>query len=175
MIYLILIIILVLVVYIISTGNRFKSLEVKIQESLSGIDVSLTQRFDVLTKLLSVCRQYAAHETETFEKLVGMRQNMTVSERTEYSGKMDRLTDQIRAVAEGYPELRSSTNYLELQKAIRDTEDRLQASRRIYNSNVSQFNQMLVQFPSSIIGNKMNLKPADFFRADEAKRQDVQV
>ncbi|MDR2529998.1 MAG: LemA family protein [Oscillospiraceae bacterium] len=159
----------------ISTSNRFRTLLVKIQESDSGIDVALTKRFDTLTKLADVVRAYAKHESETLSKLVGLRSGAGIAEKSELSRQMDEATVKIRAIAESYPELHSSENYRQLQDAIMDAEDFLQAARRVYNMNVSSFNQAIVQFPASMIANNAHYQPKEFFAAESSKREDVSI
>jgi len=85
------------------------------------------------------------------------------------------MAKQLNVIAEGYPELRSSENYRQLQDAIVDAEDHLQAARRVYNMNVSAFNQSIVQFPASIIANRAGHTPREFFEIEEKKRADVKI
>ena len=158
------------VVWYISTMNRFARLLVKISEADSGVEVALTKRFDTLTKLLDVTKAYAKHEMETMTKMVTLRKGMSMGERSEASRQMNALTDRINLVAEAYPELRSSENFKELQQAITEVEDHLQAARRIYNMNVSAFNQLLVSWPACIVGKNKNHTQKDFFAADEEKK-----
>jgi LemA protein len=162
-------------VWAISVSNRFKVLLVKIGEADSGIDVALTKRYDTLTKLINVVNAYAKHESVLFEKVVMLRANMGVEEKTEASRIMDNAAKKLHVVAENYPELRSSENYKQLQDAIVDAEDHLQAARRVYNMNVSSFNQAIAVFPASIIANRASHTPRVFFAADEAKRADVDM
>lgn len=159
----------------IGTGNRFRRLGVKIDESESGIDVALTKRYDTLTKMLEVCRQYAAHETGTFAKVIELRKGMTMQERSEANAQMDFMASRLNAVAENYPQLRSAEVFGGLQDGISDEEAHLQAARRLYNANVSSFNQLLVSFPASVIGNRMKLSSREFFEAEEVKRADVSM
>ncbi len=158
---------------IVSVSNRFRQLTVKIQEGESGIDVALTKRYDTLTKMLDVCRQYAAHEVATIIKTIELRKGMTIPERQRASAQMDDMAARLNVVAEQYPVLRSSEVFVDLQKGIRDTEEHLQAARRLYNSNVSVFNQYLASWPYSVIGKKYS--PCAFFEAEEAKRADVSM
>ncbi|NLT15687.1 MAG: LemA family protein [Clostridiales bacterium] len=169
----IVVIIFMLASWFIKTFNRFRRMAVKIAESESGIDVALTKRYDTLTKMLDVCRQYAIHEVETFGKIVGLRQGMTMAQRSEVSAQMDELTRGLNLVAEAYPELKSAAVFSDLQDGIRDAEAHLQAARRFYNSNVSAFNQLLVTWPCSIIGKKYT--PYSFFEAQDSKRADVSM
>ena len=173
------IIIIVLAVFVISwaisTSNRFKVLLVKINEAGSGIDVALTKRYDTLTKLIDVVKAYAKHETDLFEKVIRLRSGMSLTEKAEAHQRMKEAADRINIVAENYPELRSSENYKQLQDAIIDAEDHLQAARRVYNMNVSSFNQAIVLFPGSIVANAANHTAKEFFEAEEIKRSDVKI
>jgi LemA protein len=163
------------VLWVISTYNRFKVLLVKISEADSGIDVALTKRYDTLTKLIDVVKAYAKHESVLFEKVVMLRGNMSMAEKTEASRVMDDAAKKLRFVAEDYPELRSSENYKQLQDAIVDAEDHLQAARRLYNMNVSSFNQAIAMLPASIIANFAKHTPREFFATDEVRRGDVDM
>lgn len=172
---LIIALIAVVVLWYISTGNNFRRMLVKVDESESGIDVALTKRFDTLTKLLDVCKVYTKYESDTLANIVRLRKGMTMTERAEAVKQMDEVAGQLNIVAEAYPELKSSQNFMELQTGIRDAEAQLQSSRRLYNSNVSAFNQNFVSFPSSIVAKNMRLQKLDFFEADEQKRADVEI
>ena len=169
------VVIIAVVIWAISTSNRFKILLVKIRESDSGIDVALTKRYDTLTKMIDVVKAYAKHETELFEKIIRLRSGMSMAEKNEANLLMDETAKRINVVAENYPELRSSENFKQLQDAIMDTEAHLQAARRVYNMNVSSFNQAIAVFPASIIADSARHTPKDFFEADEIRRADVQI
>ena len=158
-----------------STFNGIKTAELKVSEALSGIDVALTKRYDVLTKLLDTVKAYKAYEKETLTELVRLRAGMSMNERNAANRQMDNLTSEIRLLAENYPELKSSENFVQLQNAISDVEEHLQASRRLYNANVTDYNRRIVTFPSSIVAGMMGATQKSFFEADSAKRQDVQM
>lgn len=129
----------------IMTMNRFARLLVKIRESDSGIEVALTRRFDTLTRMLDVTRAYARHEAGTLGSIVKMRQGMSMAQWSDANSQMDVLHGKINVLAEAYPELRSSENFRVLQASIAEIEEELQSVRRIYNMNVSQFNQICWQ------------------------------
>ena len=169
------IVLFILVVWYISVSNKLNRAVVKIDESLSGIDVALTKRYDVLTKMIEVVKAYAKHEKETLFEVINLRKDMTIQEKNEANKAMDENFKKINVVAESYPELKSSENYKTLQQSIADVEEHLQASRRFYNSNVSLFNQLLVTFPTSAIAKSKGLTKKDFFEADEAKKEDVKI
>lgn len=169
------IVLFILVLWYISVSNKLNRAVVKIDESLSGIDVALTKRYDVLTKMIDVVKAYAKHEKETLFEVINLRKDMTIQEKNDANKTMDENFKRINVVAENYPELKSSENYKTLQQSIADVEEHLQASRRLYNSNVSLFNQMLVTFPTSSIAKNKGLTKKDFFEADETKKEDVKI
>ncbi|MBR3538356.1 MAG: LemA family protein [Eubacterium sp.] len=168
-------IILIFVITWISLSNSIKVAALKVDEALSGIDVALTKRYDTLTKMLDVVRGYREHELATLTQITAMRSGMSMSERNMVNGQMDQLSGQIRILAENYPELRSNTNFLELQRTIADVEEHLQASRRLYNANVTAYNTKLVTFPSSMVASSIGAVQREFFVADEIRRQDVRM
>jgi LemA protein len=163
------------IIWYIATMNRFAQLAVKVTESDSGIDVALTKRFDTLTKMLDVTKAYAKHESEVLSGIVKLRKGMPMDERIAANQRMDEVTGRINIIAESYPELRSSENFKQLQLSIQEVEDHLQAARRIYNMNVSTFNQLLVTWPSSIVGKRRGHEKKVFFEADEQKKNDVSM
>jgi LemA protein len=161
--------------WFISTINRFARMSVKITESDSGVDVALTKRYDTLTKMLDVTKAYARHEAETLAAIVKLRAGMSVGEKAEANRRMDEVTGRINVLAESYPELKSSENFRQLQVAISEAEEHLQAARRIYNMNVSRFNQLLASWPASVVGNTRRLEPKEFFKAEDLKKSDVKM
>lgn len=171
----IIVLILIVIIWYISTSNKLNRAVVKIDESLSGIDVALTKRYDVLTKMIDVVKSYAKHEQETLFEVIKLRENMSIKEKNEANHLMDENFKKINIVAENYPELKSSENYKTLQQSIADVEEHLQAARRFYNSNVSLYNQLLVSFPTSSVASMKGMTKKDFFEADETKKEDVKI
>ena len=163
------------VVWYIRTFNKIKSTQVKIDETLSGIDIALTKRYDMLSKLLDITKAYANHEKFTLIETIRMRSGMSVAECSEINSKLDEIAKSIRITAEAYPELKSSENFKQLQITVADIEEHLSAARRAYNANVSAFNQLLVTFPSSIVAKNIGAQKADFFEAEENKKSDVKM
>lgn len=159
----------------ISASNGFKRKSIKIGEALSGIEVALTKRYDLLTKLLDVAKNYAVHEEELFTQVVELRQGMSVGEINEKNTQLDALGSRVFAVAEQYPQLRSAEVFRELQAGVRDAEEHLQAARRLYNSNVTAFNTAVDIFPSGIVAKSQKLTKHEFFMAEAAKREDVKM
>jgi LemA protein len=162
----------------IRTSNRLKTEQIKIDEAASGIDVALTKRYDLLTKEVAVVKGYAKHESETLANVISMRRpsgDASMKEKADFATQVTKAFDSINIVAEQYPDLKANTNFMSLQNQIADVEEQLQAARRVYNSNVTVFNQDIVVFPSSMVANHLHLVKRDFFEAEEAKRQDVKI
>jgi LemA protein len=168
---------LVIVLWVIGTINTFNRLIVKVDEAESGIDVALTKRFDLLTKMVSATKGYAEHERKTLESVVSMRQpahGAPIGEKQAFANQLSDTMARLNVVVEQYPQLRASENFAKLQTASSEVEENLQAARRVYNANVSYYNQKIVVFPSSMIANWKGFAKRDFFEAEAQKRQDVE-
>ncbi len=168
-------VVVVIALWYIGISNSFKSLEVKIEEALSGIDVALTKRFDVLTKMWDLAKKYMKHEEGTLTKVIEMRQknNGTIKDTQALSDEMTKLQAGLNVVVEQYPDLKANQTIQEVQRASLNVEEHLQAARRLYNSNVSMFNQKVVMFPSSVVAGMIKAIKKDFFEAEVSKRADV--
>ena len=171
----VLILIAVVVISIIVMSNNLNKALVKIDEASSGIDVALTKRYDVLTKMIETVKGYAKHEKEVLFDVVKIRKGMTIEEKNEANKQMDETLSKINVLAENYPDLKASENFNTLQNSITDVEEHLQAARRLYNANISSYNQMIVTFPISIIAGTKGLTKREFFVAEEHKKQDVEI
>lgn len=169
----IIVILLLIAFWCISTVNGFRKKEIRVQEGLSGVQVALTKRYDMLTKMLDTVKGYMAHENQLFTKIAALRQGMSIGELNAVKQQLDTLSGRIFAVAEDYPELRSSEAFVELQRGIRDAEEHLQAARRLYNTNVFDYNTAIAMFPARLMAG--GRQPKEFFAADETKREDVKM
>ena len=172
--------IIIVISWWIKKMNYFRRQQVKIKEAASGIDVALTKRFDLLSKQLDICKGYAKHENETLVDVTKMRANYhegtgDVKEMSHFNAQMDQVSKSINIVIERYPELKANTMFISLSNSCADIEEHLQASRRLYNADVSEYNQAIVTFPGSIVANSIHATAAEFFKADEAKREDVKM
>ena len=168
-----LVVILVIVYWCIKTVNDFEKKEIRVQEGLSGVEVALTKRYNVLTKMLDTAKGYMAHENELFTKVIELRRGMSIAEMNDAQQQMDTLSGRFFAEAEDYPELRSSDVFVELQRGICDAEEHLQAARRLYNSNVTAYNTAIAMFPAKLLAGAR--QPVEFFVADAGKREDVKI
>ena len=167
------VVVLAIAVWCIRTVNDFKKKEIRVQEGLSGVEVALTKRYDMLTKMLDTAKGYMAHESELFTKVIELRRGMSIAEMNDAQQQMDTVSGKFFAVAENYPELRSSNVFIELQRGIRDAEEHLQAARRLYNSNVTAYNTAIAMFPAKILAGSR--QPKEFFAADAGTREDVKM
>lgn len=182
-IYIVLIVVAILIIFplvwYVSTMNSLRRLEVKVNESESGIDVALTKRFDVITKMVNTVKGYAKHEKETLENVTKWRSgkpgSMNMADKQEFMTKMDTLQAGINVAIEAYPDLKAQKSFATLQASITDVEEHLQAARRLYNSNVSVINSRIVTFPTSIVAGMINMSKKEFFEAEAAKRSDVEI
>lgn len=174
----ILIAVIAIVAWYIVTMNWFRQTKVKVEEANSGIDVALTKRYDLLTKALASVKGYAKHEAETLSKVIGMRtgniNELSLDEKSKLNAQLSEVQRGINVVVEQYPQLKADTQFTLLQNQTADCEEQLQAARRVYNSNVSIFNQKRVTFPDSIVAKRIGFtQDLEFFKAEEEKRQDV--
>ena len=173
-------VVFILLIWIIASYNGLQGAKIKVNEAESGIDVALTKRFDVLTKLVEVVKGYAKHEKETLEKVIALRNSVhlgkaSIGEKQEIVRQTDELLRSINVIVEQYPDLKASENFKQLQLAIADVEEHLQAARRVYNNNVSHYNHKVHLFPSNIVASMFRFQPREFFIADEYKRGDVEI
>lgn len=174
-----LIIVLVLAVYVIALYNGFVRLKTRVDEAWSDIDVQLKRRYDLIPNLVNTVKGYATHERELFEKVTAARsqamQAGTPEARAEAENMLSGTLKSLFAVAENYPDLKANTNFLELQRELSDTENKIQASRRFYNGNVMELNAKVDMFPSNIIAGMFNFAKREFFEIEEGQKEPVKV
>ena len=175
-------IIVLLVLWIIGMYNGFVRARIKIDNSWSDISVFLKKRFDLIPNLVNTVKGYAAHESQTFEKVVQARNAAVNVPPNDVQGMAQAntvLTGALRgllAVAESYPELKANQNFLELQQALQNIEGDLGNARRYYNATVRDYNTSIQQFPGVIIANMTGFKPREFFQLDDqAEAKNVEV
>jgi len=178
--YIILGVIAVIVFWAIFTYNRLIALRNRSKEAWSDIDVQLKRRYNLIPNLVETVKGYASHERELFEKVTQARTQamgaQTIEERSKAENTLSSTLKSLFAVAENYPQLKAAGNFLELQRELRDTEDKVQASRRFYNGNVRDLNIKIERFPEKIIASFLNFKKMDFFEIEEAgAREPVKV
>lgn len=182
MTYIILAVVAIIIIWFIAAYNGFVTLTNRVKEALSDIDVQSKRRFDLIPNLVETVKGYAAHESGTLEKVTEMRTAaMNATTPTDKAAADDMLTGALKslfAVSENYPNLKANENFLALQTELSDTENKMMAARRFYNSVVQDLNTRLQSFPGNIIGNMTGFKPADFFTlgaSDAAAKEPVKV
>jgi LemA protein len=179
MVFVIIIIVLLLLAGLIYVllRNSLISLNQRVGESWSGIDVQLKRRHDLVPNLVESVKGYATHEQETFEKVTQARAAAMAAsgpaQAGQAEGQLTAALGGLRVVAEQYPQLRATENFQQLQRQLSELEDEIQASRRIYNSNVQQFNTRIQQFPASIPAKQMGYAQKEFFAITEAGEREV--
>lgn len=167
----VLIIVAVLVVWLIGAYNLLIARRNRVKEAWSDIEVQLKRRYDLIPNLVNTVKGYASHEKGVFEE-VTMARSAAIGARTpeEHAKTENMLTGALKhlfAVAEAYPQLRASENFRELQIELSDTENKIQAARRFYNSTVMDLNTSIEQFPTNMITGMFNFKKEEFFDLEE--------
>ncbi len=162
--------------------NRFVTLTNRVREAWSDIDVQLKRRYDLIPNLVETVKGYAGHENTTLEKVTEMRTRamnaQTVAEHSEAENMLAGALKTMFAVSENYPDLKANTNFLELQRELADTENKIQAARRFYNSVVQELNTGLQSFPGNALNSMFKFKESDFFALaenEQAAKEPVKV
>ena len=151
--------------------NRLVRWRNMMAEAWSGIDVQLKRRYDLIPVLVEAVRGYAAHERELFTAVAQLRTRAIDAAPAEQSGAENALTAGLRsllAVAEAYPDLKASANFLDLQRDLVEVEDQIQLARRYYNGTVRNYNNLVQSFPSMIPARLMGFAPGEFFEIERA-------
>ena len=178
--WVILAIIVVVILWVIGVFNGLVVLKNRAKEAWADIDVQLKRRYDLIPNLVETVKGYATHEKELFEKVTQARASaMSAQGVKERAGAENMLSDTLKslfAVSENYPDLKASVNFLELQKELTDTEDKIQAARRFYNTNVRDLNIKVESFPENMIAGSFGFKQMELFEtANQAEREAVAV
>ncbi len=176
-------IIAIVLLWLITIYNRFVTLRNRADEAWSDIDVQLKRRYDLIPNLIETVKGYAAHEKGVLENVTKARTAAMAAEQSGNPKKVGEAENMLSgtlktlfAVSENYPDLKASDNFVELQRELRDTEDKIKASRRFYNSNVRDMNIKVQSFPSNIVANIFSFKKRDFFEMENPEeREPVKV
>jgi len=180
--YIVLGIIAVIVLWAIVAYNGFVSLRNRAKEAWSDIEVQMKRRYDLIPNLVETVKGYATHERATFDSVTSARTAamgaQTVGEHAQAENMLTGALKSLFAVAEAYPDLKANTNFLELQRELSDTENKIMASRRFYNSNVQTLNTAIEQFPGNVIAGSFGFQQMELFElsdAESAAREPVKV
>lgn len=177
--WIVIIAVLFIVIYVVSAYNKLVSLKIRSSEAWSDIDVQLKRRYDLIPNLIETVKGYAKHEKEAFENVTKARSEAMsatgVAEKGKAENQIESALKSIFAVAEAYPELKANENFLELQRELTDTEDKIQAARRFYNTNVRDLNISIESFPTNIIANIFKFAKKDLFELKETQAKEPVV
>ena len=174
-IWIILAIIVVIVLFLWVAYNSLVTLKIRVDEAWSDITVQLKRRLDLIPNLVETVKGYAKHESGVFTAVTQARANALnaqgVKETAAAENQFEGALKSLFAVAEAYPDLKASQNFIELQQELVDTEDKIQASRRFYNGGVRDLNTKIQTFPSNVIAGMFGFKNREFFEVDEAEQK----
>lgn len=174
-----LIIVAVIVVWIIAVYNGLIRLKNRVDEAWSDIDVQTKRRYDLIPNLMNIVKGYAAHERGVFERVTEARTRAmgagTAADKAQAENALSQTLKSLFAVAEAYPDLKANQNFLELQRELTDTEDKIQASRRFYNGNVRDFNIKIEVFPNNVIAGMLKFTKREFFETLDEQKNPVEV
>lgn len=188
--WIIIIILVALALYVVFLYNRFVSYVQRAQEAWADIDVQLKRRYDLIPNLIETVKGYAAHERGVFEEVTQARAEATqihvdpsdvtpeqIKAMAGAEGALSQSLGKLLAVAEAYPDLKASDNFAQLQSELTDTENKIQAARRFYNTNVRDLNIALQNFPANVVGNMFNFEEREYFELEETSdaREPVKV
>lgn len=173
MVYIVIAIILMIILKLYNNLIKAKN---RVKQAESGIDVYLNQRFDLIPNLVECVKGYSKHEQNIFTEITNLRaaymkQQKDIKKAENLNNKMNQLI----AVAENYPDLKASEQYLNLQKNLTKIESQLQAARRIYNSEVTNYNDKIATVPSNIIAQLFGFKEEKLFEIEEYKKENINI
>lgn len=172
-------VIAVVIIWLVAMYNRLITLKNRVQEAWSDIDVQLKRRYDLIPNLVETVKGYAQHERELFEKVTQARAAaISAQSPAEKAAAEDNLAGMLKsvfAVAENYPQLKANENFLELQRELSDTENKIQAARRFYNGNVRDYNTKLQVFPTNLVAGVFGFNERDYFETAGSEKEPVKV
>ncbi|MDF7801563.1 LemA family protein [Pontiellaceae bacterium B1224] len=174
------VILLLPIIYVIVTYNTLVALRNHISESWSDVDTELQRRYELIPNLVTTVKGYAKHEQETLEHIITLRNECqadrgSIHHQEGTEKKLVAGMQKLMAIAEAYPDLKADQHFMQLQKELVNTENRIQAARRFYNGNIRDYRNKTEAFPSNLIANGFGFKPHDFFNVDPAMRENPEV
>lgn len=183
-IYIVIGVVALFILWAIASYNGFIRLRTRTEEAWADIDVQLKCRYDLIPNLIETVKGYASHEKETLDTVVQARasasqmnidpSSVTVADMEKFAGAQDALSGalgRLFALSESYPDLKANENFLELQRELSDTENKIQAARRFFNTNVRDLNIKVESFPSNLIASMFNFAKKEFFELAETEQE----
>ncbi len=177
--YIVIAVVALLVIWVIFTYNGLVGLRNRVKNQWSQVDVQLKRRFDLIPNLVETVKGYASHERDTLEAVMAARAKAqgasSVAEVAGANSELSNALSRLMAVSEAYPELKANSNFIELQNALQDTENKISHARQFYNDTVMKYQNKKEMFPTVLIAGLLGFKNAEYFRAEEEARQNVKV
>ncbi len=177
--YIVLVIVAIVAIALVGVYNALVKKRNRVKDQFAQIDVLLKRRADLIPNLVETVKGYASHEKETFENVTEARAKVVgapnAEEELKANGELTQALGRLMVVAEAYPELKANENFLDLQKQLRETEDKIAYARQFYNDAVLLYKNKLEMFPSNIVASMFGFKPEPFFEASEGDKETPQV
>ena len=176
-VYVILVVILIVIFAILGKYNELVKLQNRVKKAKANIEIYLNKRFELIPNIVESVKGYSKHESGTLENIVSLRnkfennQNMSIDE----AGKMNDQLNKYLAIVENYPDLKANTQFLNLQNQLREIEDDLEYSRRIYNDDVTRYNTLIETVPSNIVASIFAFRKAELFQIEEHKKENIKI
>jgi LemA protein len=175
-----LIILTVLAVIIFGMYNSLVGKKNAVEQAFGSIDVMCKKRYDLIPNLVASVKQYASHEAGTLEKVTELRNRaasgkLSADEAVQLNNQLTHALGRLMVTVEAYPQLKANDNFIQLQRALNETEEQLSAARRAFNAAVTDFNNAVEMFPTNLMAGAMNYKRRALFEAAETERQNVNV
>ena len=175
----VLVIVVLIALFVISTYNGLVSLRNKVRDQFSQIDVQLKKRSDLIPNLVETVKGYAKHEEGTLEKVIQARNTYltadSMDDKVKASNEITQAVSKLFALAESYPELKANENFLDLQTQLKEIEDKISYARQFYNDSVLMYNNKIEMFPSNFVASMFGFKKENFFEATEEEKKNVEV
>jgi LemA protein len=180
LLYIVLALIVLIILYVIGAYNGFVRKVNQAKEAWADIDVQLKRRYDLIPNLVETVKGYATHESQAFENVTKARSAAmgagTTAAKADAENQLTGTLKSLFAISEAYPELKTNQNFMQLQQELGDTEDKIQAARRFYNSTVNALNTAIESFPGNVISANFHFAKMDLFElTDSAAREPVKV
>ncbi len=177
--YITIAIVVVILLFVLSTYNGFVTLNNKVEEAFATMDVYLKKRWDLIPNIVETVKGYAKHEKDTLKEVINLRNGaydkMSNEEKVEANQKISQGISKIMALVESYPDLKANENFKDLSNELSKIEEDIANSRKYYNATVRQFNTKAQMFPTNIVANMFNFKSKKMFEATENERENVKV
>lgn len=171
-------IIAAIVLFVIIVFNSLITLKIRTEEAWSDIGVQLKRRYDLIPNLVNAVKSYAKHESDVFEKVTKARAEAidakSIKDKVKAENELSETLKSIFAVAENYPALRASENYMQLQGELTETENKIEASRRFYNANVRDYNIKIKSFPNNILAGMFNFQEKQLFEVEASQKAEIE-